>query len=230
MNARLLPLATLVFGVVTLLITLAFPQLPSVRVAHFAQGDFSAALNAFQRAATPADLAAVFGAPPDLTILDAMTAGNRLDLFAFIPSYTLFLACAALTVAGGLKRRLAWLTLALLAIALAGDVIETSTQLAITADYARARTHLPVAPWCWTKFIGLGAYSWAIALASLGERKRYVLALLNLPPLPATLAAFFGLTPSMQGASLAFAAAWIALLVIAALELLRKDRRESTSA
>ncbi|HWA00469.1 MAG TPA: hypothetical protein VG841_09175 [Caulobacterales bacterium] len=220
MTTRLWPLATAVFGALTLLIVVAFGLLPSVRAAHFAQGDFTAALALFQRAVTPADLNAVFGDPADQGVLDAMTAGNRLDLFGFIPTYTLFLASGAAMLAGGFKRALVWLALAPLLVGTAADIVETSTQLAMTADYANASAHLPVAPWCWSKYFGLAFGSLgAAAICVLSARKRFILAALSVLPLPAAIMSYVG---AAQVMNLAFGAAWVGLLVIGTLELFRK--------
>ncbi|MES1202782.1 MAG: hypothetical protein ABUS57_15200 [Pseudomonadota bacterium] len=212
--------ATLTFGVLTLLIVFAFSLLPAVRAAHFAQGDFTSALGAFQRASTQADLDAVFGKPADPAILAAMTAGNTLDLYGFIPAYTLFLACGIVMLAPnflGIQT-----ALPLLALASAADVVETWSQLAITTDYAHADAHLPIAVWCWLKFLGLGIVAVTIAVLAF-QRKRYILTALNALPFPAALAAINGLVPS-QIMSLAFTGAWVSLLLAAALDALRKDQ------
>ncbi|QXQ05210.1 hypothetical protein KX816_13120 [Sphingosinicellaceae bacterium] len=83
----------------------------------------ASALGAFQMAKSQMALDAAIGCPARLDVLNSM---NRVDLIAFIASYGLFLVLAALALASGRLRRIA---LIFIGIALAGDVLETATQL-----------------------------------------------------------------------------------------------------
>lgn len=214
-------LATLIFGAATLVILVGFGLLPPVRMAY-PNGDFPLALAAFQRAETSADLDAVFGAPANGWILAAMHAANALDLFLFIPAYTLFLLSASALIAGGARRPLFWLVAAPVLIGAAGDVMETATQLRMTANWARAADLLPLAPWYWLKYAGLAlAGLGCAALCILSEPRRFILATLGVSPLVATVAVSLdmGAPPLM---SIAFGGFWLALFAVAALELWRK--------
>lgn len=220
MIARRWPLATIAFGLATLAIFVAFNLLPDVRAAYGGLS-FGDALSRFQRAETIADLERVFGAPPDAARLAAMDAVNVLDLYGFIPAYTLFLLSAAAMLANG-PRRLFWLAFVPTLIGALADVWETSLQLRITADIANASAVLPVALWHWIKYFGLAVGAVATGTIGLfGTRKRFILAALAVIPLVATFAAYLGVAP-IRGMTGAFATFWIALLVIAVAEAFRR--------
>lgn len=222
MNARFWPLATIVLGLATLAIVLSFSALSEVKAAYPA-GDFAIQLGYFQRAVAPTDLAAVFGAPADPAKLTAMTAGNRLDLYAFIPVYTLFLIAGASMLAGGLRAPLVWLSIIPTLIGAGADVIETSKQIAMTLDYANADALLPLAPWCWAKYfsLALGALG---ASAMCFRSKRWILGALGVLPLIATLADWSGAVDVPTLMTLGFGGFWIALIVVGVMELLRKQQ------
>ena len=133
-RARLWPLATLVLGLVTLAVFLALGRQPEVSAVYGAR-DVANAVSAFQRAATLGDLARVFGVPPDRDVIAAMDAVNRLDLWAFIPAYVLFLAAAAIMLAGPRRGPLLWAAIGFALIGGAADAVETATQLRLTADW-----------------------------------------------------------------------------------------------
>ena len=101
------------------------------------------------------------------------------------------------------------------------DAVETSLQLRITADLANAQQHLPIAPWHWIKYLTLALNGVAIAALSLvAARKRWVVGVVALIPLPLVLSAWAGLTtPRLFSA--AFAAYWVALLILAAIATVR---------
>lgn len=220
MSARALPLATLLFGLATLAVFLAFGAMPEVR-AVYAPAEVGLAVSEFQRAESEVDLIRVFATPADPTRLAAMDAINTLDLYAFVPAYALFLGFAALMLGGPRNR---W-TQAAIAFALIGalaDAIETWKQLQITNDIANAAAHLPLAPWHWLKYAALALNGVAIAsLCIAADRKRWVVAVLALAPFPLVAAAYMELI-SPRLFSAAFALYWIALLGTGAAELLRK--------
>lgn len=219
--SRVWPIATAVLGVATLVVLLAFSMLPAVRAAY-PNGDFAVALNAFQHAAAPSDLAAVFGTPADPVKLRAMTAGNTLDLFGFIPAYGLFLVAAIVLLGGGLKNPLALVALALAGIGVAGDIVETSRQLAMTRDWAHADSLLPIAPWCMTKFFGLAGAALAIsAMCFSGKRKRWIVGALGVLPILAVCADALHVLPAPALMTAAFGVFWVALLIVGILETVR---------
>src|SRR5690606_37412201 len=144
------PLTALVFGLATLIVFAAFNFMPAVTQVY-APGEMAPALSAFQRAEAMGDLQSVLGNPPDARGVAAMDAINTLDLYAFIPAYLVFLIAAAVMVAGA-ARALAWPAIAFGALGAAADVGETYRQLLVTADWASAQQHLPIAPWHWAKY------------------------------------------------------------------------------
>lgn len=219
---RVWPLATLIFGLATLALAATFPMVPAVK-AGFPNGDFIEALGQFQRAARMSDLVAVFGDPPSAAKIAAMQAGNTRDLYVFIPTYAVFLAAAAAMLAGGFRKRQIWFALTPLIAAVIGDVVETSTQLKLGADYANAVHYLPIALWCWTKFFGLAVFALGCSvICAVSPRKRTVLAIIGLVPIIGTVAFWSGLLPHAASMSQATGLFWTALLVIAVMELVRK--------
>lgn len=219
---RFWPIATIALGLVSLAVVMAFQQLPEVQAAYPA-GDFPQALGQFQRASVMADLSAVFGDPADPAKLAAMEAGNRLDLYGFIPAYALFLIAGAAMLAGGLRAPLAWLSIVPTLIGAGADVVETSRQIAISADYANAAALLPIAPWCWSKYFALAFAGAGIsAICVLGSRKRWILGALGLMPLIMTSADYFGLIALPTLMTLGNGVFWIALIVVGVIESARK--------
>ena len=219
MKARFWPLATLVCGLLTLAAFLALGRQPDVTSLYDA-GEVAGAVSDFQRAATPDDLVAVFGDPPNPRVIAAMDAVNRLDLWAFIPAYVLFLLAGAVMIART-RGPLLWAALAFALVGGAADAVETSTQLALTADYANAAAHLPIAPWYWLKYGGLALNGFALAgLCLLAAPRRWVMGIAALLPLPCVLAAFAGLVDP-RVFSAAFTIYWLALLAVAVIETVR---------
>ncbi len=225
---RAWPLAALVLGLATLGVFLALGRQPEVSAVYGA-GEVALAVSAFQRAETLSDLAAVFGAPPDPRAIAAMDAVNRLDLWAFVPVYVLFLAAAAMMLAGARRGPLLWAAIAFALVGGAADAVETATQLRLTSDWDNAAAHLPIAPWHWLKYTALALNGFAVAgICLLGEPRRWLLGAAALTPLPCVLAAWAGIAESRLF-SAAFALYWIALLVAAALMVLRPRTAQSSS-
>lgn len=219
MSARALSLVTLVLGLATLGAFLWLGLAPEV-TSVYGRNEVALAVSEFQRSVTPADLARVFGEPADPAIIAAMDSVNTRDLWVFIPAYTLFLIAAALLLSQE-RGPITWAAIAFALIGGAADAVETVIQLRITADYANAGQHLPVATWHWTKYLGLALNGLAVAaLCLLGAHKRWIVGVIALAPLPLVLLAWAGVT-SPRLFSVAFAAYWIALLVLALIETVR---------
>ena len=215
-GARVWPLTTAVAGAVTLAIVIAFGGLPEVRAAY-ASGEFAAAFSAFQRVTTMAELDALFGDPADPARLAAMSAGNALDLYAFIPAYIVFLIAATAMLAGGLRKPVAWLAIVPALVGAGADVFETWTQMQMTADWSRAPELLPlVAPACWTKYVALALHGLACsAIAFLGAPRRWLIGALGLVPMAGILAFWAGALQIPSPMTMVFGIFWIALLALA---------------
>lgn len=217
--ARALPLATAVLGLVTLVVFLLLGSSPAVRAAY-EPAEVGVAVSEFQRAATPADLAAVFGAPADPAKLAAMDAVNTLDLYAFVPAYALFLAAAAIML-GGLRNAWTWAGVGFALIGAGADAVETWKQLQLTADLENAAAHLPIAPWHWLKYGALALNGLAVAaLCFTAAPRRWMLGVVALAPAPLVAAAYTGVS-SPRLFSAAFALYWIALLVVGVIQTVR---------
>lgn len=219
MSARLWPLATLILGLATLAVFIALGAQDAVR-GVYSQAEVGVAVSAFQRAETPVDIAAVFGDPADPARVAAMDAINTLDLWGFIPAYMLFLSAAAIMV-GGLRDRWSWAAIAFALVGGGADAIETWTQLRLTANLADPAANLPIAPWHWLKYAALALHGVAIAtLCILSTPKRWIIFVLALASLPLVAGAYVELlSPRLFSAS--FAAYWIALLILAAMQTVR---------
>lgn len=219
---RAWPIATAIFGVVTLIVLVSFSMLPDVRAAY-PNADFTTALNAFQHATSMTQLDALFGNPADPSKLRAMTSGNTLDLFAFIPAYGLFMIAGAAMLARGIRTPIVWLALGPALVGIGGDVVETVNQLHMTQDWSHASLSLPlVAPGCWAKFFGIALHALgSSAICFMGERKRWILGALGILPILGVSADALHVLPTPALMSVVFGVFWIALLVVAILETVR---------
>lgn len=216
------PLLTLAFGIATLIAFVSLGGQEAVRAAY-AANEVSVAVSAFQRAETPADIAMVFGWPADSARIAAMDALNTVDLWAFIPAYVLFLSAAAVMLGGRANR---WTQLAIVFAVLGGafDAIETWKQLQLTANINDVAPHLPIAPWHWLKYAALALNGVAIAsLCFTSEKTRWVLGVIALIAFPLVIASYMEFL-STRAFAAAFAAYWIALLVVSAIEAVRPSR------
>jgi len=219
MTVRTWPLTTLILGLGTLVCFVAMGAHPDV-AAIYERAEVSAAVSLFQRAETLGDVAVVFGAPVDERVVAAQNAINTLDLFGFIPVYTLFL-CAAAIMFGGLRNRWTQAAIAFALIGAAADAVETWKQIQIASDIENAEAHLPIAPWHWLKYLGLSLNGVAItSIALSGEKRRWILAVIAFLPLPAVALAFMELAP-VTAFSATFALYWLTLLVFSVIELVR---------
>lgn len=220
MSGRLWPIATLVLGLATLAILLSFNLLPAVSNAY-PYGTFGPAMSAFQRAVDLSDLAAIFGNPPDPSTVAAMDAGNKLDLYAFIPAYTLFLIAAAIMLSGAPKQPLAWIAIMLAIIAAVADVMETAAQLGVTSDWAHADMYLRfLAPAAWLKFFALAAHALVCGAIAFRSRRRIV-AVLSVIPMLGVLGAATNLLQIPTLITGVFGVFWAALLVTALIAIVR---------
>lgn len=218
MSVRPLPLVTLLLGLATLAAFVWLSAAPEV-AAVYARNEAALAVSEFQRSSTMADLAHVFGDPPNPAVIAAQDVINTRDLYVFIPAYTLFLAAAALMLSGGGRGPLTWAAIVFAVLGGAADAVETSIQLRVTADLANAEQHLPVATWHWLKYLSLALSGVALSALCL-RQKRWIIGVLAIAPVVFVLSAWAGLT-SPRLFSAAFAAYWIGLLVLAAIATVR---------
>lgn len=224
MSGRILPLITLALGLATLGAFLWLGLSPDVS-AVYDRSEVALAVSEFQRSVTTGDLARVFGDPPNPAIIAAQDSVNTRDLYVFIPAYTLFLIAAALMLSGAGRGPATWAAIGSALLGGAADAIETYLQLCITGDYANADQYLPVATWHWAKYLALALNGAAVAaLCLLAERKRWIVGVIALAPLPLVLLAWAGVT-SPRLFSIAFAAYWIALLITSLIETVRRNSR-----
>lgn len=182
------------------------------------------ALGAFQMARSEAGLLAAIGCNGRLDVLNAM---NRVDLIAFIASYGLFLILATLALTHGRLRRIA---LTFFIVALAGDVLETATQLCIGSRWPFVTTQMlsllavgSTAKWAGIA-LGLGAAGLDIAREHRGLTRWLGVAV--------AVFGVLGLAVYLMPAPPPFiAVAWLALLIACALNARRAaDPRTSAAA
>ena len=217
---RVAALVTLIFGLITLGVFVGFRFLPEVQAATML-GDLPGFVSQFQRVEKPADLAVLFGVPPDAGSIAAMNALNTLDLYAFIPAFTIFLIAGVFMVAGAPKGPLPWAAIIFVLVGAGADVIETTRQLGVAHDMSNAPAYLPIAPWHWLKYATLGLNGLAVAgLCFLRPPRRFVLGFAALLPLPAVLAAWAGLAEPRLFA-IALTIYWVALLAAAGVSVVR---------
>lgn len=231
MSGRFWTIATIVTGLVTVGIIVAFTLLPEVTAAGdcFPRG----AVVQFEFARNAADLAAIFGDPQSVCrplVISAMDAVNRLDTLAFIPAYTLFGICAALFLANGVwARPLVIIAVGASLLAAAGDYLETTTLLAITQTLDAPNGLLEYSQLgAWSKFALLAAHAvFCAGICYTSEKPRYILgAVLLLPPFGVAAAAYDHIVWS-DVMSAGFAVAWVALLVVAIVSVVRAKGAEA---
>lgn len=202
-----------VAGLVALAVTVAFRLLPQVHAAGTCLA--ADAVIRFEFARTPADLQAIFG-PCRPQAIAAMDAVNRLDVAAYIPSYSAFAAFAALYLGGGVRRPIVILAIVAAATALIADYVETTTLLRITADLEGAGPLLATSSTAaGIKFAALGINAALLAAICLtaSPRRPIVGGLLLLPALATVVMA---IDPSRSDLlNLAYLASWTPLLALA---------------
>lgn len=182
-----------VLGGCLLLLALAMMLLPANRTAAQICGRAPDIL-AFELARTPADIAAIFGpvgSPCARAMTTAMDWINRIDLPFFIGVYFLFLCAVSLSESAQLRQR-RWLWgLLFAAVALAGDLLETTLLLQITHGLDDPSGLLPpLVIATWIKWIGLAAFGGLAAYCGVAARPpHWLLAGTGLLTLGVTLAA-----------------------------------------
>lgn len=216
--ARGWAIATLVAGVATLALFVAFALQPEMKAA--AQCLPAGSVVQFELARNGEDLTRIFGAPGsdcrELAV-QAMDAVNTLDIWAFIPTYTLFCIFGALFLAGGELRPLSVAALGAAVFALVGDYIETTTLLKITQNVDQASTLLPYSQLgAWMKFALLAAHAFFCAgLCFTAEKRRVILGALLVLPAIGVAAMAYDQVKLANLNNLSFALAWAGLLVTA---------------
>ena len=225
MSGRFWPIATIITGVATLGISIAFAMLPEVRAAGecFPRG----AVIQFEFARNLSDLIAIFGEPQSACrplVVPAMDAVNVVDIWAFIPAYTLFCICAALFLAGGeWKRPLVIIAVGAALLAAVGDYLETITLLSISQTIDAPGGLLQYSQLgAWSKFALLAAHAvFCAGICYLSEKKRYTLGAILILPLFGVLAVAYDHVTLSNIMSAGFAVAWVALLVMAIVSVVR---------
>lgn len=224
MSARGWALTTAGFGLATIALFAAFALLPEMRVAASCMP--AGAVVQFELARNSQDLARIFGvgeASCGPRIIAALDAVNRLDLLAFIPTYTAFGIAAALYLSGGTLRPLALAAIIAAVLAAAGDYLETATLLQITQTLGAAEPLLPRSQaGAWSKFTLLAAHGvFCAGLCFLAVKRRTILGALLLLPAPAVALAAYDHLRFANVMNAAFALAWVGLLVSAIIASVR---------
>lgn len=213
--------AAFVLGAATLVLFVVFAMLPAMRAA--AECLPAGSVVQFELARSVADLVAIFG-PADSACRPLAVAGmdavNTLDVWAFIPTYTLFCMASAMYVARGEPRLLAFCAIAAAAGAAAGDYVETTALLQITQrldDPGALLQQLQIG--AWSKFALLAAHAFFLAGVCWNDAKRRpILGLLLLLPALGTAAAWIDHARYANLMNTGFALAWIGLFAFAGKE------------
>lgn len=219
-NPRLWAILTVLAGLVVIGVTLGFSMLPEVATGR-AAGCYAATppIIAFEFARTLAEASALFGTGECRPLtLTAMDAANHLDIIAYIPAYTLFAIFGAIFAARGGRPRLVLLAILAAIGAFVGDMVETTTLLAITKDMAEATDAMTVraSTAAWIKFGLLGAYAALMAGVCLtASPKRWIVGLVFVLPVLGTIAAAVDKIGLVSAMTLGTVVAWMVLLLFA---------------
>jgi hypothetical protein len=228
MSARRWAMATALAGAAALGVLIAFSLLPQVLAAKGCGAGASATTLNFELARDTADIARIFGPAASrcrgLTVA-SMDAVNHLDVFAFIPSYVAFMVCAAFFAARARWSALVAGALAVAAVTLAGDYLETVSLLSITKRLDKAGDLVPYShAGAWIKFCGLTAHSLLIAaIAFTAKPRRWALSILPLcaaPPLALTGLNQAAYAPLLNAG---YALSWLPILALAIKESVSSD-------
>ncbi|CAN5874603.1 hypothetical protein BH11PSE1_BH11PSE1_11060 [soil metagenome] len=215
---------TVLTGLATIAVTVAFQMLPQVIAAGkcWAPGK----VVDFELARTLAQLLKVFGPPADACrapIVTAMDAVNHLDVKAYIPAYTAFEICAAMFLGLSFRKPLVLAAIGVALAALAGDYLETVTLLQITQGLDGAADLLArSSAGAWIKFAGLALNAFLLSrICMAGDTRRPILAMLLLLPMVGT--AFAAIDNSRAPLmTYALIVCWTPVLLVAARDLVRK--------
>jgi hypothetical protein len=215
---------TVLTGLVTVAITIAFQMLPEVAAAGacWAPGK----VVEFELARTLTELLKVFGPASDTCrapIVTAMDAVNHFDVKAYIPAYTAFEICAAMFLGLRFRRPLVLAAIGVALVALAGDYLETLTLLRITLNLEGSADLLAwSSAGAWTKFAGLALHAFLLSRICMApETRRPILAMLLLLPMVGTA---FAAIDNSRAALMTYALilSWTPVLLLAARDLVRK--------
>ena len=225
MSGRAWAFATTIFGLITLALFVAFALQPEMAAARECLP--AGSVVQFELARNHADLLALFGAPGSECrplAIAAMDAVNRLDMWAFIPAYTLFCISGALFLSDGeLLRPLTMAAVAAAVLAAGADYLETTTLLDITRNVDGAGGLLAYSQLgAWSKFSLLAAHAlFCAGLCYVSVRRRIILGVLLVLPTFGVLAAAYDQTRFTAMLNAAFALAWLGLLVVAVTRAIR---------
>lgn len=225
-HRRRAAIACAALGLAVLTLSTAFLVLPPVQTAWAAGCADALAVQRFQLARSEFDLALVFGPSEGgcrALVAAAMDAVNLLDLFVFIPIYTSFLVSSVFMLAPYPRSHVAVAAFAAAALAACGDVLETAAQLVITRDLDAASAFIPALQiGAWAKYGFLAVHGvLAGALALVGLRRPWIVAVLGFSTPAAVLAASIDPLQRAPLMSLAIAAFWLSLLVASIVRLVR---------
>jgi hypothetical protein len=229
-HRRRAAIACAVLGLAVLMLSAAFLVLPPVQTAWAAGCADALAVQRFQLARSEFDLVLVFGARDDecrALVVAAMDTVNRLDLFAFIPIYAGFLISSVFMLAPYPRSHVAVAAFAATALAACGDVVETAAQLAITHNVDAPSSFIPALQiGAWAKYGFLAVHGVLTgALALVGSRRPWIIAVLGFSTPAAVLAASIDPLQRAPLMSLAIAAFWLSLLVASIVRMARLGAR-----
>ena len=214
---------TVLTGLATVAITVAFQMLPQVVAAGacWAPGK----VVEFELARTLAQLLDVFGGEAcRAPVVSAMDAVNQLDVKAYIPAYTAFAVCAAMFLGGGLRQPLVLPAIGVALVALAADYVETFTLLQITQDLeGSGHLLLRASDGAWVKFAALALHAFLLSRICMApETRRPILAMLLLLPMVGTA---FAAIDNGRAALMTYALvlSWTPVLLVAARDLVRRS-------
>lgn len=221
-NQQMVALATGVVGVVAIGISIAILALPQFTGA--ADCFHKDAVLDFEFATRNADLEGVFhamGASCEAQAVATMDQANRLDVFAFIPAYTVLNLLAVAFVARRLLRPLSLIAMAAAVGAAVGDYVETLGLLTITRDLWGSEHLLGATSGAATaKFALLSLHATLLAVVCLEERgKPRWLGWALLLTLPGFIGVLFD--ASRGNAIFGYVVAWVAMTAAAFLRARR---------
>jgi hypothetical protein len=230
-RARLFWILCLFFGAGVIAFSVWFAGSPTA-ASRTCSGPLPAgvsAMVAYQLSLTAADIEAVFGPAGDpcrATMIAAMDRANTVDLIGFIPTYSVFLACFFLALMRAGAGVVARVGLAAVVAAFLFDVLETSTQLHITAALPGSTVSLTLlAIGSRGKFLA-AAVSSACAGTAMIARGKIVARLAGMACLAGGLLVVVGLVyaPARAALSAGVPVAWLVILLYAAAAAARAGR------
>jgi hypothetical protein len=202
-------------GLIAFACSFAFGKIPGlVACGTFAGSGQLGPILAFELARTPGDVAALFGSGTcQASLIGTQNTGLWLDALGFIPSYTLFLALAAIAASRGRAQRA---IVAMLVVAGLSDEVEGLIMWRIMGDLPGTPGQLGALWWAvHIKFALLALATTAIGLALLAKFKLWPM-LFGLIIAVGGAAAIYGFwtlpNPMMMAG---FTYAWFAILATA---------------